>query len=114
MYATNELMFPPRVIPTLRDLRGPDWRRLVDRVAGLPEEHPESLAFTLMMIRLDGCLECETDSYRAMRGCAMCAMQTLRRYKGSDRDLLTRYNQALAEIVTYFGVEVAAQCPKAA
>ena len=114
MYATNELMFPPRVIPLLRDLRGPDWRRLVDRVARLPEEHPESLAFTLMMIRLDGCLECETDSYRAMRGCSMCAVQTLRRYKGSDRDLLTRYNQALTEVVTYFGLEVAPRCQKAA
>jgi hypothetical protein len=52
-------------------------------------------------------MECETDSYRAMRGCAMCAMQTLRRYKGTDQDLLTRYNQALAEVVTYFGLEMA-------
>jgi hypothetical protein len=114
MYATNELMFPPKVIPLLRDVRGPDWRRLVEHVAGLPEEHPESLAFTLMMIRLDGCMECETDSYRAMRGCAVCAMQALRRYKGTDRDLLTRYNQALTEVVTYFGLEVEAPRKKAA
>ena len=114
MYATNELMFPPRVIPSLREMRGPDWRQLVDRVVRLPEEHPESLAFTLMMIRLDGCLECETDSYRAMRGCAMCAMQTLRRYKGTDQDLLTRYNQALTDVVTHFGLEVSQPCQKAA
>jgi hypothetical protein len=98
----------------LRDARGPDWRQLVDRVVGLPEEHPESLAFTLMMIRLDGCLECETDSYRAMRGCAVCATQTLRRFKGSDRDLLARYNQALTEVVNYFGLEVAPPYRKAA
>lgn len=105
MYATNELMFPPRVIPSLRDIRGPEWQRLVDRVTALPEEHPESLAFSLMMIRLDGCLECETDSYRAMRGCAMCAVQTLRRFKGSDRDLVSRYSDALMDIEAFFGGE---------
>lgn len=114
MYATNELMFPPKVIPSLRDIRGSEWRRLIDRVMSLPEEHPESLAFTLMMIRLDGCLECETDSYRAMRGCALCAMQALRRFKGSDRDLLMRYKDALHDVVDYFGVEVAAPHKKAA
>ena len=105
MYATNELMFPPRVIPSLRNARGPEWQGLVDRVTGLPEEHPESLAFTLMMIRLDGCLECETDSFRAMRGCATCAVQTLRRFRGSDRDLVSRYQTALADVEAFFGGE---------
>ena len=114
MYASNELMFPPRVIPSLRDVRGPEWQRLVDRVAALPEDHPECLAFTLMMIRLDGCLDCETDSYRAMRGCALCAIQTLRRFKGSDRDLLARHRDALREVVAFFGVGPAPQRNKAA
>ena len=114
MYATNELMFPPRVIPLLRDVRGPEWKRLVDKVVALPEEHPESLAFSLMMIRLDGCMECETDSYRAMRGCALCAMQTLRRYKGPDRELLARYQEALRDVVAYFGVETTPQRKQAA
>ena len=114
MYARNELMFPPRVIPSLREVRGPEWRGLVDQVSRLPEEHPESLAFTLMMIRLDGCLECETDSFRAMRGCSLCAMQTLRRFKGSDRELLARYNQALLGVVDFFGVESAPQVQQAA
>lgn len=52
----------------------------------------------LMMIRLNGCLECETDSYRAMKGCDACAIQTLRRYKGPDSDLMKLFQQALAEI----------------
>ena len=106
MYATYELMFPPRVIPSLREMRGPDWRQLVDRVVRLPEEHPESLAFTLMMIRLDGCLECETDSYRAMRGCTACARQTLRRFKGSDENLLRHYDRALADLREHLQLEV--------
>lgn len=104
MYTANELMFPPEVIPQLRDMRGPEWRDLVDRVADLPDTHEEKLAFMLMMIRLDGCLECETDSYRAMRGCDLCALQTLRRYKGPDSDLLNLYQQALADVQGYGGV----------
>jgi hypothetical protein len=59
----------------------------------------------LMMIRLNGCLECETDSYRAMRGCDACALQTLRRYKGSDSDLLNKFDEALQDIREYLGAE---------
>ncbi len=101
MYTTNELMFPPYAVPVLRDMRGPEWRALVERVVSLPEDHEESLAFILVMIRLNGCMACETDSYRAMRGCVACARQTLRRYKGSDRDLLRAYQQALDDIRRY-------------
>lgn len=101
MYAKNELMFPHHVIPALRTLRGPEWQSLVERVLTLPEGHEQSLAFSLMMIRLNGCLSCETDSYRAMRGCDACTIQTLRRYKGSDRDLLSLYQQALDEVRRY-------------
>ncbi len=98
MYAKNELMFPPYVIPMLRDQRGAEWQRLVDRVLSVEEDHPEALAFCLMMIRLDGCMECETDSFRAMRGCAPCAIQTLRRYKGNDRDLLKLHKAAQKDV----------------
>jgi len=105
MYSDNELLFPAYVIPKLKDLRGPEWRRLVERVAKLPEAHPESLAFSLMMIRLDGCINCTTDSFKAMRGCALCAMQSVRRFKGSDRDLLKLYQQASEEVEEYLGIQ---------
>lgn len=101
MYVQTEILFPPRVIPHLREACGPEWRKLVDRVAGLEESHPESLAFTLMMIRLDGCLDCETDSFRAMRGCALCALQTLRRYRKNERELLKLYKDALKDVQAY-------------
>jgi hypothetical protein len=104
MYTANELMFPYQAIPALRDMRGAEWRNLVDRVMQLPETHEESLAFILMMIRLNGCLECETDSYRAMKGCDACAVQTLRRYKGPDSDLIKLYSQALADLREHRGV----------
>lgn len=98
MYADNEILFPPYAIPKLREARGERWGGLVDRVMQLPEDHPEALAFCLMMIRLDGCMNCETDSYRAMRGCVPCALQSLRRFKGSDEELLARFEAALEDV----------------
>lgn len=98
MYTDNALLFPHHAIRALRQSRGAAWRKLVDRVASLPETHEETLAFMLMMIRLNGCTGCETDSYRAMRGCPACALQTLRRYKGSDEEILLAYHQALEDI----------------
>ena len=98
MYTNNEILFPHHVIPSLRKLRGAEWQALVDRIVKLPETHEETLAFMLMMIKLDGCMACETDSYRAMRGCAACAIQTLRRYKGDDSELISQFNAALEEV----------------
>lgn len=101
MYADNELLFPSHVIPGLRHARGAPWRALIDQITPLPEDHPKRLAFSLMMIRLDGCLTCETDSYRAMRGCKACAHQMLRRYKGSDDELLQAFAEALEDVEAF-------------
>jgi hypothetical protein len=98
MYTANDILFPRHVIPTLKTLRGEQWAALVERVSQQPENHEDTLAFMLMMIRLNGCMTCETDSYRAMRGCGLCAQQTLRRYKGSDDDLLALFEQALSDV----------------
>ena len=101
MYAENELLFPAQVIPQLRQSRGEEWQDLVDQVTQLPEDHPQSLGFALMMVRLNGCLSCETDSYRAMRGCLSCARQVLHRHKGNDSSLVLRYQRAVVEVSGY-------------
>ncbi len=101
MYVETEIMFPPRIVPQLRDAAGHEFRKLVDHVAALPEGDPESLAFTLMMVRLNGCLECETDSFRAMRGCALCALQTLRRFRTNEKELIRLYKAALKDVTAY-------------
>ena len=101
MHAGSELLFPPYAIAPLENLRGPEWQALVQRVAALPETDPDSLAFSLMMMRLDGCLTCETDSYKAMRGCVQCAIQTVRRFKESDDELLEFYEEAQADVNAY-------------
>jgi len=101
MYYETEMMFPPRTVSSLRDLRGKEWQKLVDRVSALPEMHPDTLAFMLMMVRLDGCLKCAADSYRALRGCELCARQTVDRFKGSDRDLIKQFELARKEVLEY-------------
>ncbi len=93
-----EVLFPARVIPLLRDLRGTEWCDLIDRVVLAGESHPDTLAFALMMIRMDGCMTCHADSYRAMRGCSICARQAVARFKGTDRELLALWNSARTEI----------------
>jgi hypothetical protein len=101
MYTITQIMFPPSVIPSLRDACGPAWRSLVDRVAKQEDTDPESLAFSLMMIRLDGCLDCETDSFRAMRGCSACALQNVRRFRASEAELIKQYKVALKDMQAY-------------
>ncbi len=105
MYPKAELLFPPRLIASLRDLRGPEWAALVDRVAKLPELDPDSLAFSLMMLRLDGCVKCHEGSFKYMRGCQLCATQTIMQFKGADTDLLELFRRARRDIDAYLAGE---------
>lgn len=97
----TEMLFPPRMIIELKDLRGDEWRALVERVAALPEMDPGTLAFCLMMIRLDGCLTCFSGSYRFMRGCYLCAQQAVARFQGTDEELLQLYDRAQRDLDYY-------------
>ncbi|MGE5221136.1 MAG: hypothetical protein ACM3PY_01785 [Omnitrophica WOR_2 bacterium] len=106
MYNSDtDLLFPPRIIPTIRNLRGESWGDLVDTILEREPADPERLAFVLLMIRLMGCTSCQADSFRALRGCTACASQTVRRYRGSDADLMRMYSEARLEIDKYMGKE---------
>jgi hypothetical protein len=105
VYRKYELLFTPHLISELRDLRGEEWRKLIDYLSTLPETHPDALAFSLMMIRLGSCLTCEMDSYRAQRGCALCARQSVLSFKGTDKELIQRYERAKKEIGRYLEVK---------
>ncbi|MEZ4633974.1 MAG: hypothetical protein R2873_05210 [Caldilineaceae bacterium] len=98
---TAELFFPARLIPILRDLRGERWRQLVDRVAKLPDTHPDTLAFVLMMIKLGPCMKCHSNNYRFLRGCALCSTQSIQSFKGTDAELIYLYHESQDEIRQY-------------
>ena len=97
MYTDNEILFPHYAIPALRHVRGEKWAKLIEKLSQKEETSAETLALMAVMIELNGCLPCETDSYRAMRGCDACAKQTLRRFEGSDGELIGRYQSQVAE-----------------
>ncbi len=99
MYNSDtELLFPTRVVPSLADQRAEAWKALVERVSGPASTRLEQTAIVLMMVRLGGCVGCNADSFRAMKGCTACARQTIRRFRGGDQELVELYQQAYREI----------------
>ncbi len=97
----TDILFPMRVAPALRDLRGKTWRELVDRACCSPDASEDQLAFSLLLIRLSGCISCHTDSFRAMRGCTACASQSVRRFRGDESELIRQFERARSEVIGY-------------
>lgn len=103
MYNSDtELIFPSRIIADLTEQRGKSWRNLVEKVLDHEPSSLSSLAFVLMMARLDGCMTCNADSFRAMRGCTQCALQNIRRFRGDDKELIEMFNQAKKELKPFY------------
>jgi hypothetical protein len=97
----TDFLFPPRVIPELRDLRGSAWRDAIDRISAQVPDDLERVAMVLMMVRLGGCTTCQADSFKAMRGCTMCAVQTIKRFRGEDADLLGQIDVAKRDLTAH-------------
>jgi predicted peroxiredoxin len=99
--ADTELLFPPRIIASLRTLRGATWKKMVDQVETSGDSSPEKIGFVLMMVKINGCTSCNADSFRAMQGCTQCSKQTIRRLKEPDRSLVKLFNSSKQEVVEY-------------
>ncbi len=94
----TELVFPPKLIPGLRDLRDKAWADLVDRIEKLEPLDLNRIAFELLIVRWSGCVNCQADSFRAMQGCALCASQAVRRYRGNSADIHSMLEDTTQEI----------------
>jgi hypothetical protein len=101
MYPRSEILFPHSCIKGLRNLLDGEWSSLVDRVLRLDESCDESLAFSLMMIKLCGCLNCDMGSYKASLGCDVCSQRAVMGVKGNSAVMLKRYEKALEEVRQY-------------
>ena len=97
----TDLLFPPRILPTLRDLRGMPWQELVTSVISAGPGSLEQVAFVLMMARLNNCATCNSDSYRAINGCTICAKQSLKRFHEIDQNLIEIFNATRGEVEQY-------------
>jgi hypothetical protein len=94
----TDLIFPPRGISALSNERGTTWHALVKAVEITGADSPEKIAIILMMARLNNCACCNADSYRAIQGCTTCAIQSLKRFHGSDEELAGLFETAKIEV----------------
>jgi len=97
----TDLLFPPRTLPVLHDLRGATWQNLVTGVLVAGPDSLEQMAFVLIMARMNNCATCNADSFRAMTGCAICATQSLKRFHETDDALISLYQAAREEVEQY-------------
>lgn len=100
MYNTDtELLFPIRVISKLQSIRGEVWSDFISNLCSSKTDFFDQLAFVYFMVRQGGCISCNTGSFRAMRGCTQCAFQTVKRFRGSDEDLIEQFTQAKGDVL---------------
>lgn len=96
-----DLIFPSRAIELLGNIRTERWENLVNDLLELEPTDPARIAFVLLMVRIGGCTSCQSDSFRAMRGCILCSITTIKRYKGDDQNLIDLYDDAKKDIIRY-------------
>lgn len=96
-----EILFPHSRVSGLKHLGDEEWKALVERVAALPETHPDALAFSYMMIKLCNCLNCDLGSYKASLGCSVCSQRTISAMHASEKDLMKEFNKARKEVLAY-------------
>jgi len=101
MYPRSEILFPRRCVPRLRTLLDRRWTDLVDHVLAQNEDCEDGLAFSLMMIQLCGCLNCEMGGYKASLGCDICSQRAIESVKDGSRSLEKRFEDAREMIRTY-------------
>jgi hypothetical protein len=98
MYNSDtELLFPLRVVPSLDEIRGVEWQALLDRVSAPNAPIADQVGFVLLMVRMAGCVGCNADSFRAMKGCTQCARQNIKRHRGTDQELIDLFEQTRKE-----------------
>lgn len=98
MYPQSEILFPHRAIRPLSRERGADWQELVIQVASQRDGNEDTLAFSLMMIRLCDCLNCDQSCYKASLGCITCAQRVVAAQRGSDLKLRQTFELTRREI----------------
>lgn len=99
IYNSNaEILFPLRLLPEVKVVRGESWTQLIDLISAANSQTIDRLAMELLLVRLAGCMNCDSDSFRAMKGCEFCIRQVLRRFKGTDAELIRSFEQSKKEM----------------
>ncbi|MEN6299538.1 MAG: hypothetical protein ABFD51_06455 [Anaerolineaceae bacterium] len=99
--SSTEFLFPQRLIPELSDLRGEEWRKLIEKITKAELKSLERIGFELFVVRLNNCIPCHMDTYRSLHGCLRCARQTISHYRGDDQELMNLFEKACTDIELY-------------
>jgi hypothetical protein len=94
----TEILFPAYLIPELREVRGEKWKHFIDSFSDSPDRAKLESGLVLFLVKQGGCIGCNADSFRAMRGCKLCSQQTIKRYKGSDQSIIDQVQSAKTEM----------------
>jgi len=97
----TEIIFPLRVLPLIADTHDANWKALVASVCARDADALQKMGLVLTLARLAGCASCNSDSFRAMRGCTLCAQQTMRRQHISGNELRHLFDQNCIEVQKY-------------
>jgi hypothetical protein len=101
----RELLFPPHILPLLKELEIPFWKNIVTEALDAGSDSLEQMGIILMLARMNNCASCNHDSHRALHGCAACSIQTLKRYHHSGDSLLGSYRSAKKEVEEFLNKE---------
>ncbi len=101
VYFRAELLFPHDSVPALMEVGDGQWQSLVKRISDLPDTDEDALAFSLMMIRLCGCLRCNPGSYKASLGCSACGRRIIGMNKETDDALIGHFHKAREDLLRY-------------
>lgn len=94
----TEVIFPARLIPTLKTERGKEWQDLIETISAEDADFIDTVAIVSLIARLCSCQSCSFDSFRAMRGCLLCAQLAIRRVKVNDSELIAQFRQSRCEM----------------
>lgn len=101
MYPLSEILFPHSCVPYLRHLVDERWAQLIDTVLREGEGSEIGLAFSLMMIHLCGCMQCDMSAYKSTLGCRICSQRAVAGVKDGSDGLLRRLDEAQRELRAY-------------
>jgi hypothetical protein len=99
----TEILFPPRLLGQLQNLRSTKWNNYVNDVLTKPIGDPERAGFIYFIAKFNACATCQGDSLRAMQGCSKCVQQVIKRFRGSDEELIQiayMYKQEMVSTLT--------------
>lgn len=103
MTGNQELFFPPDLLIELSELQDAQWKQFVERIAALPDTHPDKLALALVVIQLCGCMSCGPGSFRHLKGCVACSRQALGAFKGGTPKLIEMFEEARRDVENFLG-----------